>query len=149
MSKKQKPGVAIDVVSKMGKTSAVLRHIWPLMGMDYDAEKRKQEELWAALSERQPKPERKRTLEFYQKLDGLDTQAKRAEAIKNLEALAEVAHQFAIKKENPRLAAKWARIEAYIWQTCNSLMKSYDKTRIEKEIEKLKRLVEDELGKRT
>jgi len=70
----------------------------------------------------------------------LDTRESIKKAIRNLEELAEEAHRRATSKYLPtEVRQKWARIEAYIYQTLNALTKNYDSQRV---MEKLRELTE-------
>ena len=65
-------------------------------------------------------------------------------AIRNLEELAEEAHRRATSKYQPTDARqKWARIEAYIYQTINSLAKTHDSLNVMEKLEELTRRVEE------
>jgi hypothetical protein len=77
----------------------------------------------------------------------IDSQAKREEAVKKLEELARMAHKYAKRKRlDASVRLKWARIEAYIYQVINSILKEYDAVLIAKKLEELRRLVENELN---
>ena len=77
----------------------------------------------------------------------VDTRATIQRAIRNLEELAEEAHRRATSKYLPTAERqRWARIEAYIYQTINSLAKTSDIQTIQKKLEELNRRV-DELTK--
>lgn len=76
----------------------------------------------------------------------LDTRKIIENAIRNLEELAEEAHARATSKYQPVEARqKWARIEAYIYQTINSLAKNYDSQLVMEALEALTRRVEEYL----
>ena len=78
----------------------------------------------------------------------VDTKKSLERAIKNLIDLAEEVHKRATSKYLPtEVRQKWARIEAYIYQTINSLTKTYDAKLIEEKLEELTRLVEEHLEK--
>jgi len=60
-----------------------------------------------------------------------------------------MAHKYATdEKLTAPQRLKWARIEAYIYQTINSILREYDHAQIKKRIEELKQMIEDELRKR-
>jgi len=74
----------------------------------------------------------------------VDTKAIREKMIRNLEELMDFAHK---KSTDPNLSPKarqsWARLEAYIAQTLNSIINDYDIVNIKKKLEELKRLAEE------
>jgi len=73
----------------------------------------------------------------------VDTKATIEKAIRNLEELAEEAHRRATNKYLPTEdRQKWARIEAYIYQTINSLAKTHDTQMITERLEELTRIVD-------
>ena len=73
----------------------------------------------------------------------LDTKKTIEKAIRNLEELAEEAHRRATSKYLPtEVRQKWARIEAYIYQTINSLTKNYDSQMVMEKLEELTQRVE-------
>jgi len=77
----------------------------------------------------------------------LDTRETIENAIRNLEELAEEAHARATSKYQPVEARqRWARIEAYIYQTINSLTKNYDSQLVVETLEALTRRVEEYMG---
>jgi len=138
-----------------------IKEIWFAFGFDYEAEKQKLDEIWRHLAEgeesvgihKKHRGEGGRMLDlsrkFLQALMAIDSQATREQAVKRLEELAKIAHRYAKDrhlKVTHRL--KWARIEAYIYQVINGILKDYDAVKIAEKIEKLKQLVENELGKR-
>ena len=76
----------------------------------------------------------------------IDTRKTIENAIRNLEELAEEAHKRATAKYLPTdVRQKWARIEAYIYQTINSLTKTYDSRMAMEKLEELTRLVEEHM----
>ena len=65
-------------------------------------------------------------------------------AIRNLEELAEEAHKRATSKYQPTEdRQKWARIEAYVYQTINSLTKTHDSQMVMERLEELTSVVEE------
>lgn len=78
----------------------------------------------------------------------VDTRKTIENAIRNLEELAEEAHKRATSKYLPtEVRQKWARIEAYIYQTINTLTKTYDSQRVMEKLEELTRRVEEYMEK--
>jgi len=78
----------------------------------------------------------------------LDTKKTIEKALRNLEELAEEAHKRATSKyQSTEVRQKWARIEAYIYQTINSLAKTYDSRLALEKLEELTLLVEEHLEK--
>ena len=74
----------------------------------------------------------------------LDTRKIIENAMRNLEELAEEAHVRATSKYQPVEARqRWARIEAYVYQTINSLAKNYDGQLVMEALEDLTRRVEE------
>ena len=74
----------------------------------------------------------------------VDTKKTIERAIENLEELAEEAHKRATSKYlSTDTRQKWARIEAYIYQTVNNLTKTYDSQRIMEKMDELTRRVEE------
>ena len=64
-------------------------------------------------------------------------------ALRDLMKLAEEAHKYATSKYQPTESRqKWGRLEAYIYQTINSLTKTYDSQRVLEKLEELTRIVE-------
>lgn|GEM_PF-1631659 len=95
----------------------------------------------------EPKSERRRfvsrTLRV-RRVYQLDTRKTIENAIRNLDELAEEAHTRATSKYQPVEARqKWARIEAYVYQTINSLTKNYDSQLVMEKLEALTRRVEE------
>ena len=73
----------------------------------------------------------------------VDTRATIEKAIRNLMELAEEAHRRATSKYQPTEdRQRWARIEAYIYQTINSLAKTHDTQMIMERLEELTRIVD-------
>jgi len=69
-------------------------------------------------------------------------------AIKNLEELAEEAHKRATSKYLPtEERQKWAKIEAYLYQTIASISKTYDLQQIEEKLEEMNRHIEEIMEK--
>ena len=65
-------------------------------------------------------------------------------AIRNLEELAEEAHRRATSKYLPtEVRQKWARLEAYVYQTINSLTKTYDSQMVMEKLKELTHRVEE------
>ena len=74
----------------------------------------------------------------------VDTRKTIENAIRNLEELAEEAHKRATSKYLPtEVRQRWTRIEAYLYQTINSLTKTYDSQMVMKKLEELTRIVEE------
>ena len=74
----------------------------------------------------------------------IDTREVIEKAIKRLMELAEEAHKRATSKYQPTEARqKWVSIEAYIYQTINSLTKTYDSQQVMEKLEELERIVEE------
>ena len=78
----------------------------------------------------------------------LDTEEVLENAIANLVELAGEAHKRATNKYVPtRDRQRWARVEAYIYQTINSLLKTHDDQQVLKKLRELeetvKRLMEE------
>jgi low affinity Fe/Cu permease len=73
----------------------------------------------------------------------VDTRKTVEKAIRNLEELAEEAHKRATSKYLPTEdRQRWARIEAYIYQTINGLAKTRDTQAIMEKLEELTRRVD-------
>jgi len=65
-------------------------------------------------------------------------------AIRNLEVMAEYAHERATSKYLPtEVRQKWARIEAYIYQIINSLTRTYDSQMVMEKLEELTHRVKE------
>lgn len=146
------------------------RAVWMAFGVNYEAEKAKQEAIWRQFQRRRGEKgrgegdkglgkvrlktqiHRQRLEGFIEALTGIvgiDTQAKREEAIRRLEELAQMAHKYAVDESlSPSQRLRWARIEAYIYQVINTVLKEYDSAEIKRRIEELRSLIENELGKR-
>jgi len=95
-----------------------------------------------------PKISRKRAslLEMIKKVKRIDTQTTRKTIIKHLKKLIKIAHNFATDKSlSLKDRREWARLEAYLAQTLNSIAKTYDMMQIKRQVEELKRLVDQEL----
>jgi len=73
----------------------------------------------------------------------LDTRKTIENAIRNLEELAKEAHKRATSKYQPTEdRQKWARIEAYLYQTINSLTKTHDSQMVMERLEELTSIVD-------
>ena len=140
--------------------------IWRAFGVDYEAEKAKQTAIWKEFQARQKniggrggsdhrsdetigqKVERLLWLKqtFLKILGELNTQMKREKALERLEELAEIAHSYVGSVDDMRLKVKWARVEAYIYQTINSVLKAYDEAQIKDEIAQIKKVIAELLG---
>jgi DNA-binding ferritin-like protein (Dps family) len=73
----------------------------------------------------------------------VDTRKTIENAIRNLEELAEEAHKRATSKYLPtEVRQKWTRIEAYLYQTINSLTKTHDSQMVMERLEELTRIVD-------
>ena len=152
-------GKALDLLRKRTQRSGrlVLQGVWKVFGVDYEAEKKKQKALYAVLQEKTGKRGaflKRRRRRFFRVFDDIDTQGKREKNITQLEELAELAHKFAMSesedhKVDVSLRLKWTKVETYIYQTINTIMISYDKVDIRKRLDELKRMIKDELGKRS
>lgn len=104
----------------------------------YVVEKEKQEAIYEERLRKKPGWEGAKfevfAAKFLQQVNRLDTQCKREEFGKDLESLAKESYAHATNREftaDQRL--KWARIEAYISQVLNTLIKTYDNIVIEKQ----------------
>jgi len=151
-------GSVIDLFRRFRKRDELVKQkaIWLTFGLDYEAEKEKQEEIWRHFSglEGSPQGRGEGGVQFMRHLTRIlnvlapiDSQAKREEAVKKLEELARMAHKYAKRKRlDASVRLKWARIEAYIYQVINSILKEYDAVLIAKKLEELKRIVENELN---
>ena len=74
----------------------------------------------------------------------VDTKVIREKMIRNLEELMDFAHKKSVDSEiSPKARQSWARLEAYIAQTLNSIINDYDIVNIKKKLEELKRIVEE------
>nr|NIO38620.1 hypothetical protein [Candidatus Bathyarchaeota archaeon] len=75
----------------------------------------------------------------------LDTQELRKEAIEDLQSLAKEAYKRAKPKKGKKTekSIKWTRITAYLHQVINSITKQYDERQIDKDLDKLERLIEE------
>ena len=132
--------------------------VWLAFGVDYEAEKEKQEAIWQQFQEKQRR--RKRGGRggrgpiliipdiplFLNILEEIDTQVKRKEAVEKLESLAEAAHCYMEKAEDTKEKLKWARVEAYIYQTINGILKAYDDAQIKQDIARIKKTIREILG---
>ena len=68
----------------------------------------------------------------------VDPQQYRERAIEQLTELADAAHDRATAKFLPTdVRQRWSRIEAYIHQTANSILKAYDSHAINEKLEEL------------
>jgi len=82
-----------------------------------------------------------------------DTKKVRERAIKQLQELADEAHKRATNKyQSIESRQQWAKIEVYVIQTLNSLIKSYDQQKIMEKMEDLtarvEKLMEEDEGPR-
>ena len=133
---------------ELTKHKAVLK----TFGMDYEEEKAKQEAIWKELQRKKVGGRGVHNgfvLKFLGAVKRLDTQAARETAIASLQKLAEIAHDYAVNdKLEAKNRLKWARIEAYVYQVINTLMRAYDQVDIKRRLDELKRMIENELGKK-
>ena len=154
----KREGKAIELLRTRSQRTGklVLKGVWKVFGVDYEAEKEKQRALYAALQDKTGKggaAVKRRQRRFFKVFDKINTQDKREQNIQRLEELAELAHKFAMgKSDDPKVDVyqmlKWTRVETYIYQTINTIMGSYDKIDIKERLDELKRMIQDELGKR-
>jgi len=78
----------------------------------------------------------------------LNTKKTLERAIRNLEESAEEAHKRATSKYlSTDERQKWAKIEAYLYQTIASISKTYDLQQIEEKLEEMNRRIEDIMEK--
>ena len=86
----------------------------------------------------------RRIAQVKEKVD-LDTQKIRFELILQLKALAELAQQNAIDTHHACVEAKqnWVRIAAYTSQVINSISKTFDEVKVDEDLAKLERMVEE------
>ena len=76
----------------------------------------------------------------------LDTKKVIEKAVKNLQELAEVAHERATSKYLPTdVRQKWMKIEVYIYQTMTAIIKDYDAKKVNEKLEELERIVQKHL----
>ena len=134
------------------------RAVWLAFGVDYEKEKEKQEAIWKQFQEKRkrkklggrggrgPIPIIPDIPLFLNILDEIDTQAKRREAVERLERLAEMAHGYMEEAEGTKEKLKWARVEVYIYQTINGIMKAYDDAQIKQDIARIKKTIREILG---
>jgi hypothetical protein len=165
MGKAKEEKTALDLLGKAHRQRELeaQRAVWKIFGVDYEAEKQKQRELYVALREqgadrmlktrggggRRQHRDLKKFREFCKKILGLETQELREDIVKQLKELAEEAHQSAMDRRlKASTRVKWARVEAYIYQVISGITKQYDVVEINKRIAELKELVERELGQR-
>ena len=79
----------------------------------------------------------------------LKSQKLREQAVENLEELVKIAHSYAASdKVGLRDRREWARLETYVRQTINNIARSYDEVVIERKLSALKRVIDEELGRR-
>ena len=73
----------------------------------------------------------------------VDAKKIRERALENLQELAEEAHRRATSKYLPTAERqRWARIETYIYQTINGLLKTYDEEEFRERLEELYKVVD-------
>ena len=73
----------------------------------------------------------------------VDAKKIRERALENLQELAEEAHRRATSKYLPTAERqRWARIETYIYQTINGLLKTHDEEEFRERLEELHRVVD-------
>jgi len=147
---------AVDLLAKSLRRRELetQKAVWKTFGVNYEAEKAKQQAIWNELQRKREKGkshlQRRYLLKFLRALKKVDTQRKREKAIKDLEKLAKFAHKRALDKDanlEPYERLKWARVEAYIYQVINTIMRSYDSVEIKAKLDELKKMIKDELGK--
>ena len=152
----RKKSSAVDLLAKSLRRRELetQREVWKTFGVDYETEKAKQQEIWNQLQRKRKKGkshlQRRYLQKFLRALDKVDTQLKREAMIKDLGELAKVAHAHAMDETGnfePYERLKWARIEAYIYQVINTIMRSYDSVEIKAKLDELKKMIKDELGK--
>ena len=144
--------VVISLLAQGLRRRELMKHkaVLKTFGMDYQEEKAKQEAIWKEWQRKKigggRGPQNGFVLKFLADVKALDTQLAREKAIENLETLAKKAHTKATGEGTG--AIKWARIEAYVYQVINTLMRTYDQADIKRQFDDLKRMIEDELGKK-
>ena len=76
-------------------------------------------------------------------LKKLDTQQSREEAVKRLTELAETCHQYGMTPNRKTKASReWFRLEAYVYQTINAILREYDEKLIKSRLEEIWRRLE-------
>ncbi|RLE38236.1 hypothetical protein DRJ17_04525 [Candidatus Woesearchaeota archaeon] len=75
----------------------------------------------------------------FESLMAIDTQLEREKIIEKLKELFDICYRYSTDKRlNVKRREKWARLAAYIAQTINSILNSYDEQDIKKQLELLK-----------
>jgi hypothetical protein len=141
---KQKQSV-LDLLSKTRRRRELetQQAVWKTFGVDYEAEKAKQHEIWNALQRKRQKGkttlQRRYIRKFLRDLKKIDVKKKPQETVADLEKLAELTHKYS-EDENLGLLEmlKWAHIETHIYR----LIFNYDVD----DVIKLRETVMNELG---
>ena len=119
------------------------REVWKTFGVDYEAEKAKQHEIWNALQRKRQKGQtnlqKRYVRKFSRALKKIDVKKKPQETIADLEELAELTHKYS-QDENLGLLEmlKWAHVETHIYR----VIFDYDV----QDIIELRKMIKDELG---
>ena len=147
---------AVDLLAKALRRRELetQRAVWKTFGVDYEAEKAKQQEIWNQLQRKREKGkshlQRRYLRKFLRALEKVDTQKKRELMIKDLEELGELADKYAVGevvKLEPFERLEWAQIEAYIYRVIAlMMMPPFDSVETNQKLDKLKKIINDELG---
>jgi len=136
---------AVDLLAKSHRSRELVkqRAVWKTFGVDYEAEKAKQQEIWNQLQRKREKGkshlQQRYLRKFLRALEKVDTQKKTELVIKDLEELAELAHRHGEDEKLGLLEMlKWARVETHIYR----VIFDYNL----EDIIKLKKTIADELG---
>ncbi|RLC33241.1 MAG: hypothetical protein DRZ76_04550 [Candidatus Nealsonbacteria bacterium] len=77
-------------------------------------------------------------------LEKINTEELRERMIEQLRELMDIAHKHSVDEElSVKERQNWARLEAYIAQTLNSIINDYDISNIKKKLNELKKLAEE------
>ena len=139
---------AVDLLAKSLRRRELetQRAVWKTFGVDYEREKAKQQAIWDELQRKREKGkshlQRRYLVKFLRALKKVDVGKKRGETVADLEELAELAHRYGEDEKLGLLEMlKWARVETHIYR----VIFDYDV----QDITELKKIINDELGRRT
>jgi uncharacterized protein YihD (DUF1040 family) len=130
--------------------------VWLSFGVDYEAEKAKQEAIWQQFQAKTAQKKvggylfgSKYVQRILEALESLDPQEKRLEALRLLEKLAKYAYNKAMQQDlDDKWRLRWANIAIYALQTINGLLARYEDREVLRRFRKLKEAV-DELRRET
>lgn len=128
--------------------------VWLSFGIDYEAEKAKQEAIWQQFQAKTAQKNRggylfesKYVQRILEALESIDPQEKRLEALQLLERIVKYAYKKAMQQEaEEKWRLRWAKVAIYALQTINGILARYEDRSILRKVRKLKEAVDELRG---